>query len=134
MIRVSYFDMVSKKQNKKIHIQYTIATVLVLCVILFFIARASFGAYQKMRASTEKRHRAEQTQNELQARLDSLSKKVEYLDTERGLEEEIRSKFNVAKEGEEVFVIVGDEGEKSISASTTQSVLSRFWNWITFWN
>jgi cell division protein FtsB len=52
------------------------------------------------------------------------------LSTERGVEEEIRLRYQLAKPGEEQIVLVAREKEAS---STNVSEDSSFWSWVTGW-
>ena len=57
-----------------------------------------------------------------------MQAKIDYLNSERGLEEEIRDKFNVAKEGEEVIVIVGPEIGKPDDTKKEGSLVKGLWS------
>jgi cell division protein FtsB len=46
---------------------------------------------------------------QLEMRASSLETRVEHLRNERGIEEELRNRFDVIKEGEQVVVIIDDE-------------------------
>ena len=56
----------------------------------------------------EKRMEREEDLNALKARAEVLEGDIEHLQSDRGLEEELRSRFDVAKEGEQVIIIVED--------------------------
>jgi hypothetical protein len=51
---------------------------------------------------------------------------VAYLETDIGIEDEIRSKYRVARPGESVALIVDDTDEKS--EATTTATSTGFWN------
>lgn len=65
---------------------------------------------------------------ELRLQDQDLKSKIERLNTTSGVEEEIRSKFNVVKESEKMVVVVEDQNS---SVSTTSSMVG-FWQKI--WN
>lgn len=69
---------------------------------------------------------------ELQARQRFLTDKNQQLETARGVEEEIRSNFSVAKQGERVITIVETPGEKQLptTTSSTANRLSSWWYWL----
>lgn len=63
----------------------------------------------KMQITTENRKIAENKVTELEKEKEKLSTDISKLKTENGVEESIREKFPVAKEGENVIVIVDDK-------------------------
>lgn len=119
--------MLSKPKNKK-NIFYTIPTLVLFFVLIFFVGKAALNTYGKMRESSIRRSQAEAELAELENRYEELNKKVEYLGTEKGIEEEIRTKFNVAREGEKVFVIVGDDKDGVHEVEEKKGVFGRIWD------
>lgn len=89
----------------------------------------------------------EERLKESQTRLDSLHQraellqsKVEYMEDERGIEEELRNRFDVIKEGEQVIVLIDDRTQKESSTSllTTSEIeeattSSSFFEKLKFW-
>lgn len=88
-------------------------TAVVFLVVAAFLLHATWGVYKKERESRLNRERAEELLGTLQAREKTLAGDIEKLKTDRGLEEEIRERFPVAREGEEVVVIVEPVGDAS---------------------
>ena len=66
----------------------------------------------------------------LQARDKMLSAEIERLKTETGVEQEIREKFNLVKEGEEVIVVVDKDTEADSSSGVTEI---SFWQRVLDW-
>lgn len=64
--------------------------------------------------------------NELEQRDRELELKIKKLSTESGLEEEIRSKFNVAKDSENIVIIVREEDSGTTTEVTKPSLWSKF--------
>ena len=58
----------------------------------------------------------------LEMRASSLETRVKHLRNERGIEEELRSRFNVVKEGEQIVVIIDNEPQKTGNASSSDFV------------
>lgn len=79
--------------------------------LLLLFAWIVFGFMGKMQATRENRDLAESRVEELKRQKEDLSSKITRLKTEEGVEENIREKFGLAKEGEKVVVIVKDESE-----------------------
>lgn len=93
---------------------YSYPVLIFLLVILFFIIKGSFGVYQKYSFSKNELKKSESELIVLEEKKSNLSEQVAHLDTETGIEKEIRSKFDVAKEGEKLIVIVDDEVEQEV--------------------
>lgn len=80
--------------------------LIVLGVIFLLIVHATWGIYQKVRLSERKLNLAEQEYAILEEKRKSIEYKIERLNTETGIENEIRSKFDVVRDGEKIIVIV----------------------------
>lgn len=80
--------------------------LILLIVLVAFLAKGVWGVYQKSSYAKDNRERAEQELNDLHAREGALTEELSRLDTPRGLEEEIRHKFDVGHEGEQLIVLV----------------------------
>lgn len=91
-----------RKKIKQNSIKIVISTVLV--IIIFFLSRAIWNIYQKNSLARENKNAYETKLLKLEERYNSLSADLLRLQTEQGLEEEIRSKFQVAKPGEHTIV------------------------------
>ena len=79
--------------------------VLVLIFVLALIVRGSWGMYEKSVEAGQKRDKALGELKVLTTREEELSNDISHLSTERGIEEAIRTKFMVAKEGERVIIV-----------------------------
>lgn len=65
-----------------------------------------------------------------------LEEKVEYLSAEHGVESEIRRHFDVARDGEQVVVLVGEPAvapAEAPSVSANAEKRSGFWAWLFSW-
>lgn len=80
-----------------------------LGVLLLFFAWNVFGLVGKMEDTVKNKKIAENKVADLQAQKTKLSSDVERLKTEGGVEETIRDKFGLVREGEDVIVIVDDK-------------------------
>lgn len=104
----------------KVGLWILIAIVAAFTVFLF---GATWEVYQKEKYARGERSEAVSERTELLERKEELTADLESLTTERGMEAEFRKRFPVAKEGEEVIVLVDakdvvveapEEPEKSI--------------------
>lgn len=103
-------------------------TLFVLGFLVVSSLYSTFGVWQKKKESEEFRKVAEKKLSELQNRHDNLEKDIERLETPEGVEEEIRSKFSVAKKGENVVVIVNDIAVDGSSSTEKVSFWQKFLN------
>ena len=80
----------------------------ILFIILILIAKGVWNIYGKERSAMADRIDTERQIAALRERQTFLENEVNRLKTKNGVEREIREKFNVKKEGEEVAVIVDE--------------------------
>ena len=85
--------------------------ILVLLVIFVILLRATWHLYNIVRDTAQKRTIAEENAIELKERRSELEEKIERAGTQRGIEEEIRDRYAVVKEGEGVIIIINEEEE-----------------------
>jgi cell division protein FtsB len=103
---------------------YSKITLFFLVIFIFFMAKQVYEIYLKNKISRESLSIATKNYEALKTREKMLSLEIERLKTEAGIEEEIRNKYNVARPGEEVVVIVDKEKE---SSSTKENKTEGFW-------
>ena|SRR3989344_1837462 len=92
-----------KRRFKRI--LYSKGTIIVLAVILFFLGRAVISAHYKYSLTKKSEGAAVARYEELKIRKETLEGNLNKLETARGIEEELRERFNVARPGEEVIII-----------------------------
>ena len=85
-----------------------IVLVLLGCLVVFF-AWGVIGFMVKMETVRDNRELAEEKFLELEKKKIELSAQIARLNTEEGKEENIREKFGLAKEGEQLIVVVEDK-------------------------
>lgn len=94
-------------------------------MVVFVLARASLNIYSKVETSETKLLQAQANLEKLSERQQDISRKVEYLSTDQGIEAEIRTKYHAVKDGEQVAVIVDDSQKapavQSASGTTATS-------------
>ena len=103
-----------------------IILLLLLCVLLLRSVYARFVAERHM-ASEQAAAVSEQTRLENHKR--ELEKQVRYMTGKRGVEEEIRRNFDVARKGEQVVILTGDVPV----AATTTATTTPTHPWWQFW-
>jgi cell division protein FtsB len=98
----------------------------------------SISAYNRYEIAAETKKKLEMKQGELQSlqeRSGVLEAQVHYLEDDRGIEEELRSRFDVAKEGEDVIVLVDERPheEKTTTVEPSPSKKTSFFEQLKFW-
>ena len=89
-----------------------------------------FSMYKKERDTRLRRIEQRGVLNELEGREESLREEIERLSTQRGIEEEVRSKFEVGREGEEVIIIVDNPEAENVGEKYTKKTFwQRIFNW-----
>lgn len=100
--------------------------LVIVCVLIVLLARASWGMYERASASDARLRQAQANVAALEAQQEALSKKVSYLSTSDGVQAELREKYRAIEPGESVAVIVDASTSKSspLAASSTEPVQS----------
>lgn len=83
-------------------------TQVILCGAILFVAMSAYGRYAVARDMAERRIVAERVATELEQRKQKLAEEVQYITSERGIEAEMRRQFDVAREGEQVVIILDE--------------------------
>jgi cell division protein FtsB len=107
------FDFYEKRKIRSVvYSKLSIALLLILSVWL------SVSVYERFSVEREMAHKREAQEKELEilkARAAVLESQVEHLEDDRGIEEELRTRFDVVKEGEQVVVILdGEDGSTDL--------------------
>ena len=108
--------MLDSQQKRKVNqILYHRVTSIVLFIIVVLVVRSTWIVYQKKVESDELKNISLNYKNLLEERSRELNIQMERLQTDAGKEAEIRSKFSVAKDSENIVVIVDN-------SSTTKQI------------
>lgn len=102
--------------------------VVMFCLIILFIYNI-INLIEKERETTKKKIIAQEQVDNLKYRELSISKEINKLKTEDGIEESIREKYQVVKPGEKIVVIVNEE-EDSESDSVETKKRFIFIDWL----
>lgn len=118
------FDFHERRKLRNAVYSRPVLALLGLLVLLF--TYSVWGAWEKEYETRTKAESSAAALGDLQNRKEGLEKKISDLNTERGVEAEIRNKFEVAKDGEKVIFIVHSPDE---TATETPQVGQRgFWS------
>lgn len=106
--------------------------LVVLLIIFVLFAKGTWGVYKKASFAKENRIRAEDQLRELREHEAVLSEELEKLKTERGMEEAIREKFDVGREGEHLIVLVDVPQPAIVPEAQETTIWSNIKGFFTF--
>ncbi len=113
------------KKNLKHHI-YSRTTIVVLLLIILILFKGVFVLFLRFKESKNMRIQSENRLNDMLLQKESLEVATHHLDRDGGVDMEIRRKFNVAKPGERVALVVDEKKEES--TTTPPSFFSVLWH------
>ncbi|USN87619.1 MAG: septum formation initiator family protein [Candidatus Nomurabacteria bacterium] len=126
------FDFHQKRKFRTVLNSRVTQVFIFLAAIL--ILWSAYDRYLIAKEMSEKRLAVEKELSDLKDRKDNLEKEVEYLSSERGIEAEMRRQFDVAREGEQVVIIMDDDTATTVrplSSTSTDQDNNR--PWYKFW-
>jgi cell division protein FtsB len=119
-----------QQKRKWRHILESKPILFILCILILFFAWSVFGLIDKMQDTIKNKKIASEKIQELQKEKEKLVSDIDKLKTDKGVEESIREKFGLAKEGEGVVVVVEDKNQPTNgTASESTCFLSFIKNW-----
>jgi len=122
-------DFQKKKKIRKI--LYSPFVLIILFIITLLISSGVVSVYKKAKLSEENLEREKRELERLAVREKTLTSSINYLKTDQGIEDEIRTKFRAVREGEKVVVIIDNQPSTTpvINTSTTTSFWYRLFHW-----
>ena len=122
-----------KRKFKKI--VYSVWLQAILGIIFLALVFSAVKVYKKSRLSVKKFQEIKEEMAGLEKRNAELAAEAARLESESGREGEIRKRFDVAKPGEKIIVIVDKIGEdvKINGAENKGGFFSRIWRWVKNW-
>ena len=115
-----------KKNNYKFW-HSPISLIILFCILGLFGYKI-IDLIKKYKETSHTKELILEEIDELQKKEIALSNDISKLETEEGKEEVIRSKFQVAKEGEKMVTIVNEDNKGPLTEK--EKINHGFWNWI----
>ena len=115
-------DFHEKRKFKRL--LYSKLSLIILALIVIKLSFSVFDMYKKERDTRLKRIEQKNILYEFKKREKDLSDEIKRLSSEKGIEEEIRSKFEVGKKGESVVLIIDNPEEENIKNNVAEK---SFW-------
>ena len=108
---------------------------IVLGIILLALIFPTVKVYKKSRISAQKSAEIKEEIAKLEKRNAELAAEAARLESESGREGEIRKRFDVAKPGEKILVIIDKNSEdvKINGEENKTGFFSRIWRWVKNW-
>lgn len=103
----------------------------ILAVAVIFLGNATWNAYQGYSKAKEKEEHVVRQLEALTERKEGIEKDLNRLQTQRGVEAELRQRYNVGKEGEEVVVVVSEKNNLETEESNERGFVATLWHAIT---
>ena len=96
-------------------------------VMEFLITMKGLFIYQKYKLSSDDYSETKKSYDGLKTRDTMLGSEINRLNTDTGIEEEIRSKFDVAKPGETVVTVINSSGSLPVNVGNSNGFWSNLW-------
>ena len=122
--------MLEFQQKRKIRkILYSPVSLIVLAVIAVVLVRGAWNVYEKESSSGDYLDQARTELAKVTATQQDLAASVAELQTQQGIEADIRHKFRVVKPGEQIAVIVdGPASDSAVVATSTPGFWARLFS------
>ncbi len=118
--------MLDNLQKRKIKsVLYNKTTLFCLLLLVLYAIYSTFSVVIKKRESERLLSISEEQLTLLEERKAEIDSKINHLGTAAGLEAEIRSRFNMAKEGENVAIVVSTSEKKASSTPQKKTMWQR---------
>lgn len=116
-----------RKQKLKKRL-YSTPALVILVLITFIFIRGTYIVFTKKAESAQYVTALEAKETALKEEQSQLTQNIESLKTDAGLEKEVKEKYNVAKEGEHVVILVDKGSQATTTASSSRAWYQRFWD------
>ena len=107
------------------HTRFWVAVLVILTLVL---SLSVFRMYRKYAHAKEIRNEYQDELSQVQSQQAMLQKNIDALSTDRGKEAEIRDRYRVVKQGEQMILIV-DNDKKATPPPAPQGL----WAWFVVW-
>jgi cell division protein FtsB len=123
LIVVQWYHMFDFHEKRKIRrVLYSKVSIALVFFLAFVIGRSVYERYTVEREMATKLNDRIAELEALKQRAALLEGKVEHLKDERGIEEELRNRFDVVKDGEQVVIILDEEKTDATAVPSTNPV------------
>jgi cell division protein FtsB len=107
---------------------YTRFWIVILLIISILLGISVFKIYRKHAHARSIRNDYRDELVQVKQHEIDLQKNIDALSTERGKEEEIRDRYRVVKQGEQMILIIDNDKKEQVSAEEKQGFFSAIWS------
>lgn len=124
--------MLDFQQKRKVRsVMYHRVTLGVLSILVLVVLHSTWVVLKKERESENMKDISLTHVSELRQRSGDLQSKIDKLATVSGVEKEIRSKFSVAKDGENMVIVIPNNDSLQLATSSPVSLWQKIWSFFT---
>ncbi|MCX6751693.1 MAG: septum formation initiator family protein [Candidatus Nomurabacteria bacterium] len=116
-----------QKSEKLKHVMQSKLFLIFLGIVILVFVFSVFSFWGKMEETSKNKKIAEDKIAELEKSKEKLNSDIANLKTEKGVEENIRNKFGLAKEGENMILVVDDKSSSEVPKNTDSG---GFFSWL----
>ncbi len=120
------------EKRKLRRVLYSRPMLVLLAIPVILLGMAAWNAYGKERETSINREEQTRELAALEEREGALQAEMDRLKVERGVEEEVRSKYDMGKPGEHMIVIV-DPDQKNNATTSTEEHKGWFQRFLDWW-
>lgn len=107
---------------------YSLPSLVILLILVGFSVRGTWEILDKKRESEQYVRELKAESEDLALRQKNLESDINYLETEEGIDEEIKERFNVSRAGEQVVIIVDPKPLPNSGEEKEKIWYKRMWN------
>ena len=131
LILLELKQMLNLKEKRIVSkIIYSKITLGILIVLLLIVARGVWRVYGEAKMTEKNEYTAQQELKELEERKKRIGMEIDKLNSVSGIEKEIRNKFSVVKEGEEMVMILDEKNTNYKEDLKKDTFWSKILGWI----
>jgi cell division protein FtsB len=122
-----------KKQIRKY--LYSKFSIFLMFILIFFLSRGTIGIYQKHQESLSRKNLSAARLARLEQREAEIKDEIYRLESRLGIEEELRSRYSFAKEGEKLIIILNNnESEEFFETVEDKNIWEKTMSWFQGFN
>lgn len=123
---------IKQRKNRARKIVYSWPILILLLGLVLLVGKSVWGVYQSDKIARDNKKQSEEARKILEDKNSSMISEIEILETPKGVEKEIRNKFRVVKEGEQLAIIINSnkDEKKVIEENKKETIWTKIWNFL----
>lgn len=107
--------MRARRRMQVIRSLLSVGGITLLAFLTFLVANGAYSMHGRMREALELRRAAQDDRTRLEVREEELTASVDELSSDRGVEEQVRQRFGLARPGEGEVVLVETKATTTVT-------------------